>query len=90
MKKALTLSDDRVGLADLSSQIRGAPEQEAELLEPTDGATLKESLERMDKALIQRALEKTGGNQTRAAKELGISRVWLRKKMEKYDLLGPK
>ena len=43
-------------------------------------------LEKTEKALIEKALEKTAGNQTRAAKELGISRVWLRKKMEKYGL----
>ena len=54
----------------------------------SEGRTLKENLEKTEKRLIERALGKTGGNQTRAAKELGISRVWLRKKMEKYGLLG--
>ncbi len=91
VKKAMTLSDDRVTIEDLSRQIRGggpSDDSGGPPLEREEGETLKESLERMDKTLIQRALEKTGGNQTRAAKELGISRVWLRKKMEKYGLLS--
>jgi transcriptional regulator with GAF, ATPase, and Fis domain len=87
IKKALTLSAEHVTLDDLSEQIQTTlfPE-EPELVKPEPGKTLKESLEKTERVLIERALEKTGGNQTRAAKELGISRVWLRKKMEKYGL----
>jgi transcriptional regulator with PAS, ATPase and Fis domain len=88
IKKALTLSEDRITIDDLSEQIQSDhPGEEPELVKAEEGKTLKESLEKTEKALIERALEKTGGNQTRAAKELGISRVWLRKKMEKYKLL---
>ena len=89
VKKALTLSDDRIGLDDLSVQIQGdRAGPEPELVRPEEGKTLKENLEMMEKALIEKALQHTGGNQTRAAKDLGISRVWLRKKMEKHGLLG--
>jgi transcriptional regulator with GAF, ATPase, and Fis domain len=92
VKKALTLSGDRVTVADLSQQVQDAlkapgshgPEP---ALVAAEGGTLKESLEKAEKTLIERALERTAGNQTRAARELGISRVWLRKKMEKYGLL---
>ncbi|MCG3133543.1 MAG: Anaerobic nitric oxide reductase transcription regulator NorR [Planctomycetes bacterium] len=105
VKKALTLSGDRITLADLSPEVQKA--REAHGPEPSlvpgenggrhdgaieldaDGGKLKDHLERAEKALIERALERTGQNQTRAAKELGISRVWLRKKMEKYGLLPP-
>jgi len=90
VKKALTLSGDRITLADLSPQIQGAreaPGPEPALVALPEGAKLKESLEKTEKALLEKALERTGGNQTRAARELGISRVWLRKKMEKYGLL---
>jgi len=88
VKKALTLSEDRITIDDLSEQIQtDHPGEEPELVAATDaGRTLKENLEKTEKALIEKALDKTGGNQTRAAKELGISRVWLRKKMEKYGL----
>ncbi len=76
---------DRITRDDLSPQI----------LRGSDGAagggnetsTLKAKVEQAERAEIRRALEKAEGNQTRAAKELGISRVWLRKKMEKYGLL---
>jgi len=87
VKKALTLSDDRVTLDDLSVAIQGERAgPEPSLVHEDEGATLKESLEKMEKSLIEKALERTGGNQTRAAKELGISRVWLRKKMERHGL----
>ncbi len=95
VKKALTLSGERITLKDLSPQVAGA--HEAHGPEPAlvgggvaveiEGGKLKDNLERTEKALIERALEKNHGNQTRAAKDLGISRVWLRKKMEKYGLL---
>jgi transcriptional regulator with GAF, ATPase, and Fis domain/tetratricopeptide (TPR) repeat protein len=91
VKKALTLSEDRITIDDLSEQIQtDHPGEEPELVAADAGKTLKESLEKTEKALIEKALEKTGGNQTRAAKELGISRVWLRKKMEKYGLFAVK
>jgi transcriptional regulator with GAF, ATPase, and Fis domain len=91
VKKALTLSEERITIDDLSEQIQtDHPGEEPELVAADAGKTLKESLEKTEKALIEKALEKTGGNQTRAAKELGISRVWLRKKMEKYGLFAAK
>jgi transcriptional regulator with GAF, ATPase, and Fis domain len=87
VKKALTLSEDRITIDDLSEQIQvDHPGEEPELVTAEPGMKLKESLEKTEKALIEKALEKTGGNQTRAARDLGISRVWLRKKMEKYGL----
>src|SRR6185369_16214682 len=87
VKKALTLSEDHITIDDLSEQIQtDHPGEEPELVPSGAGMKLKESLEKTEKALIEKALDKTGGNQTRAAKELGISRVWLRKKMEKYGL----
>src|SRR5215471_3442244 len=42
------------------------------------------SLEEMEKAHIQRILEQTGWNQTRAAEVLGIDRVTLHHKVKKY------
>ena len=44
------------------------------------------SLEENEKVLILRALEKTGGNQTQAAKLLKITRDTLRYKMKKFRL----
>jgi len=36
--------------------------------------------------LIKKALDKTDGNVTKAAKELGITRMALRYRMQKYNL----
>ena len=46
------------------------------------------SLESVERALLVRALEKEKGNQSAAARWLGISRHTLRYRMEKYGLTG--
>jgi len=49
---------------------------------PDEGLSLEEN----EKALLIRALEKTGGNQTQAARLLRITRDTLRYKMKKFNL----
>lgn len=44
-------------------------------------------LEQIELPLLQKIMEYTGGNQSRAAKILGLSRGTLRKKLKIYDLL---
>jgi DNA-binding NtrC family response regulator len=44
------------------------------------------SLEKVEEALVKQALKMTGGNQTKAAKLLDISRDALRYRMQKFDL----
>jgi len=54
---------------------------------PSSGLTLPEEgidLEELEKDMIRQALEKTEGNQTKAAKLLGISRYTLIYRLEKY------
>jgi DNA-binding NtrC family response regulator len=50
------------------------------------GVDLSELVSGMERRLIQGALERTDGNQTKAAKLLSISRDQLRYRLEKYDL----
>ncbi|HEY0482823.1 MAG TPA: helix-turn-helix domain-containing protein, partial [Kofleriaceae bacterium] len=50
---------------------------------------LKEQVEAFERGLVARALDATGGNQSEAARRLGVSRVTLIDKMKKYGL-GPK
>ncbi len=50
---------------------------------PSDGLSLKS----VEKDLISQAIKKVDGNQTKAAKLLGISRDALRYKMQKFGLL---
>jgi two-component system response regulator AtoC len=54
---------------------------------PPDGTDLGELMSGLEQRLIRDALERTGGNQTRAAKLLSISRDQLRYRLEKYGLL---
>ncbi|HTS53288.1 MAG TPA: sigma-54 dependent transcriptional regulator [Burkholderiales bacterium] len=52
--------------------------------DPIDGLTLEEA----ERLLIQRALDATGGNVSESARRLGVSRMTLRYRMEKYGLPG--
>ena len=79
---------DRIGLDDLPQEIvrgEGAPARQAAAFQlPEQGI----SLEDVERDLIRQALERSGGNQTRAAKLLGISRHTLIYRMEKHGLKG--
>lgn len=79
---------DRIGFDDLPQEIvrgEGAPARRAAAFQlPEEGI----SLEDVERDLIRQALERSGGNQTRAAKLLGISRHTLIYRMEKHGLKG--
>jgi DNA-binding protein Fis len=49
---------------------------------PSDGMSLEDN----ERSLLSRALEKTNGNQTQAARLLRITRDTLRYKMKKFNL----
>jgi DNA-binding protein Fis len=49
---------------------------------PTEGLSLEDN----ERQLLSRALEKTAGNQTQAARLLRITRDTLRYKMKKFNL----
>lgn len=51
-----------------------------------DGATLKERVEQLEGRLVGEVLEKHGWNQSKAARELGLSRVGLANKIKRYAL----
>jgi DNA-binding NtrC family response regulator len=48
------------------------------------------SLEAMEKQMILQALKQCGGNQTHAARQLGMSRRALAYRLEKYGVYGDK
>jgi DNA-binding NtrC family response regulator len=88
VERAMVLEDaDRIQSASLQISSNGSEIPEA--LHATVGATdapFQTSLEEAEKNLLTRALEKSGGNQTRAAVLLGITRDTLRYKMKKFNL----
>ncbi|HEY6035628.1 MAG TPA: sigma 54-interacting transcriptional regulator, partial [Kofleriaceae bacterium] len=55
-------------------------------LDARNGPSLKEQVEAFERGLVGRALDATGGNQSEAARRLGVSRVTLIDKMKKYSL----
>jgi Fis family transcriptional regulator len=52
------------------------------------GILLEEAVIEFEKKFIKRALERTGGNQSRAARELGIHRNTLGRKVDEYKIDG--
>jgi len=54
-----------------------------------DGHSLKERVEQLEVALVRAALERHRWNHTRAADELGLSRVGLSNKLKRYDIGRP-
>ena len=75
----------------LSTEIARARPRADEARTPAvtlDGSTLKECVERLEVALVRAALERHRGNHTRAADELGLSRVGLSNKLKRYGI-GP-
>ena len=54
----------------------------------TPGASFKEAIENSERALLMEALEKAGGNQSRAAASLGMKLSTFRDKLVKYNVRG--
>ncbi len=75
--------DDVLSLDALPDQIAGANETEHARLMLPDGGVVFESLER---DFIQQALRRTQGNQTQAARLLGMTRSTLLYRMQKFKL----
>jgi two-component system response regulator AtoC len=88
IERALVLTDGtEVGVEQLPPAIRtpggaaaGAP------LSPDGDLSVKRGTERLERDLIRRALERTGGNRTRAAQLLELSHRALLYKIREYEL----
>jgi two-component system response regulator HupR/HoxA len=89
--RALALGDGDVLDAGLfSPQVRQSAAfitAKSHVFDP-DGATLKELLDQLEAQVIDAALRRHGGNKTRVAEELGLTRVGLRMKLSRLGLGG--
>jgi two-component system response regulator HupR/HoxA len=90
IRHMLVMGDDDLLGADLLSSrvLRAAPEQdeaELQLLDDLNG-TLKERVESLEARILKETLIRHRWNKSQAAKELGLSRVGLRSKLERYGL----
>lgn len=91
LERLVLLGDDPViQTRDLPSEIRFAARGRATttpgcpFVLPDEGVDLEE----VDRGLLMQALDRTDGNQSAAARLLGISRYALRYRMEKYGVLN--
>jgi two-component system response regulator AtoC len=87
LERALVLATDRITAADLPERLHDASHR-IRPPAPT-GADVRGQLAEVERAAIVAALEAESGNQTRAARRLGLSRRALIYKMEKYGLKPP-
>jgi two-component system response regulator AtoC len=94
MERALVLSqEDEIGLESLPEQITRRHTKRHQNAAHTpgedgDNLSIKQRTSSLEMELIQRALEKTGGNRTHAAKILEISHRALLYKLKEYGLSG--
>ena len=88
--RALMLSDEtHVGAHLFSSKVLHAtPEEEADDMQVLSGisGSLKERMEMLEARVLRETLIRLRWNKTRAAAELGLSRVGLRSKLARYGL----
>jgi transcriptional regulator with PAS, ATPase and Fis domain len=81
-----------VGPEHLSQPVReaggygGGAEDDAILAASTGTGTLEQAVEALERALLARGLERTGGNRTQLARELAISRTTLLERLKRFGL----
>ena len=87
IQRMVVLADsDKLEVSALSGRLRDRRDPVASALKMNGSSTLKDKVEALEKAAIIESLTKCGGNISRAASELGLSRVGLRNKLARYDL----
>ena len=84
VRRALVLADGAIDVTELSADVvRGGPSAAQ-----GPGLHLRSRVDALESALVQEALEKTRGNQTRAAQLLGLSRFGLQKMIKRLGVKG--
>ncbi len=81
MQRALVLCRGRIGVEHLSEAVRGDATSDA-----VDELDLKGQVRLLERRLIRDALSRSDGNQTKAAKLLGVSRYGLQKMLKRLDI----
>ena len=86
IERAVLMAKDGepIQILDLSEKIRKQFQQAKP--GPKLHGTLKEMVETLERSVVSQTLQKHQGNRTRAAKELGLSRYGLTKKIQRYGL----
>ncbi len=82
VRRILVLSSDTVAGVEVLEGGELADKKTSSASFPTEGVTLRD----MEKQLLERTLESTGGNRTRAAEILGVSLRTVRNKIREFGL----
>lgn len=86
LRRALVLADDVIRPEHLSQEVRDAHSGGAG---KGSGLDLRSRVDALETELVTTALERTSGNQTRAAELLGVSRFGLQKMMRRLGIRVP-
>jgi two-component system response regulator AtoC len=86
IERALVLCDDTLDLSCLPETLRRSLGPERRRLARLDSLSIKAGAVQLERELIRRALEQTGGNRTHAAKLLEISHRALLYKLKEYGI----
>jgi two-component system response regulator AtoC len=87
IERAMVMAGGRtIELTDLPPALQEAQAQASPLLAGEGTLSIKEASRRLERELIRRALEQTGGNRTQASRLLEISHPALLYKMKEYGL----
>ncbi|MGD8876687.1 MAG: sigma 54-interacting transcriptional regulator, partial [Syntrophobacterales bacterium] len=79
---AMVTDSNQIEISNLSDKIRDDSVREIHGVKMR--SSLKEMVETLEKSVLMEKLREHGGNKTRVAKELGLSRNGLMKKMQRY------
>ena len=83
VRRFLVIADERVERLHLSAEVVG----QAQRTVPGElGLNVRRQVDALETELVTTALDKTGGNQTRAAELLGLSRFGLQKMMKRLEI----
>jgi transcriptional regulator with PAS, ATPase and Fis domain len=83
-----TIDVDHLSLTTPLRKDQDTPPPEAGTVPPQEDPPATGDLTQWERTMIERALREAGGNQTKAAQRLGITRDTLRYRLKKFDISG--
>jgi serine/threonine-protein kinase PknK len=86
IRRALVLGGEEIGVEQLTPGLGEASMSAARHTPRLGRASLREEVDALEASLVREALVHTEGNQTKAAKELGLSRYGLQKMMKRLGV----
>jgi two-component system response regulator HupR/HoxA len=94
LRMLMMCQGNRLSASDIAPRIlraapRGAEEDPAAEAALCIDGTLKDRVERMEARILRETLTRLRWNKSRAAEELGLSRVGLRAKLDRYGIVSP-